>query len=226
MTIILKIIYYMLILFKHNFIIKKKTMMSKVKPKKAIDFKNTLQYLYPDIAKEWHPIKNGNIKPDMVNKGSDAKVWWLCPEKCKYACLHEYESKISNRTYLNNGCPYCNGNNFCIHESFGFKYPELAKEWHPTKNGNLTPLMFKGNSSQLMWWLCSGKNECSHEYKAKICNRKEGKKCPYCNAQNNLKKCVHNSVKYLYPELMKEWHPTKNINLDPETISYSSDKLV
>ena len=32
-----------------------------------------LEYLYPHIAKQWHPTKNGNLKPSQVTPGSDKK---------------------------------------------------------------------------------------------------------------------------------------------------------
>ena len=34
-------------------------------------------------------------------------------------------------------------------------YPELVKEWHPTKNGDLTPKDVTHGSSKKIWWLCS-----------------------------------------------------------------------
>ncbi|MEO1926647.1 MAG: zinc-ribbon domain-containing protein [Gammaproteobacteria bacterium] len=59
--------------------------------------------LFPDIAKEWHPDKNTNLTPNDFTHGSDKKVWWLCFKG------HSYDSRISNRTSLNRGCPYCSG---------------------------------------------------------------------------------------------------------------------
>lgn len=38
-------------------------------------YKNSLAYLYPDIAKEWDYVKNGKLTPDKVNKRSRFKVW-------------------------------------------------------------------------------------------------------------------------------------------------------
>ena len=57
---------------------------------------------YPELIKEWHPTKNGELKPSEVTFGSGKKVWWLCPKG------HEYDSIISNRTGKNkSGCPHC-----------------------------------------------------------------------------------------------------------------------
>ena len=52
---------------------------------------NNLKFNFPEIAKEWHPTKNINLKPEDVIKYTNKKVWWLCPKK------HEYESRVSAR---------------------------------------------------------------------------------------------------------------------------------
>ena len=36
--------------------------------------------LYPDLVKEWHPTKNGDLTPNDFTHGSGKKVWWLCPK--------------------------------------------------------------------------------------------------------------------------------------------------
>ncbi len=55
---------------------------------------------------------------------------------------------------------------------------DLAQEWHPKKNGNLTPKDVTPNTSKKVRWLCS-KNK-NHEWDAIIGNRNKGVGCPYC----------------------------------------------
>ncbi len=68
----------------------------------------SFESLYPDIAKEWHPKKNGSLKPSMFKPGSNHKVWWKCP-----ICGYEYEASIGHRTggisssSRSTGCPAC-----------------------------------------------------------------------------------------------------------------------
>ena len=57
---------------------------------KLIANKNDLGTVSPDIAKEWHKTKNGDLKPRNVTKGSHKKVWWQC-SKFK---SHEWEARI------------------------------------------------------------------------------------------------------------------------------------
>ncbi|WP_269259886.1 zinc-ribbon domain-containing protein [Lactobacillus crispatus] len=62
----------------------------------------SLLKLFPDIAKEWHPTRNGQLLPSMVSYGTPKKVWWKCPQG------HEYQMGVYNRTVLKCNCPICN----------------------------------------------------------------------------------------------------------------------
>ena len=64
-----------------------------------MDIENTLASRYPELAKEWHPSKNGNLTPYDVSYGSGKRVWWLGK------CGHDWDAKITNRVYGNHGCP-------------------------------------------------------------------------------------------------------------------------
>lgn len=62
---------------------------------------NDLATTNPDIAAEWHPTKNGDLKPTDVVAGSNRKVWWLGK------CGHEWEAPVSYRSRRGDGCPVC-----------------------------------------------------------------------------------------------------------------------
>ena len=62
---------------------------------------NSLAILYPNIAREWHPIKNGNLTPYNVSIKSDKRVWWICDD-----CGLEYVAQIKSRT-RGSGCRNC-----------------------------------------------------------------------------------------------------------------------
>lgn len=62
---------------------------------------NSLAILYPDVAKEWHPVKNGNFTPYDVSPKSDKRAWWLCSD-----CYNEWVSMVKDRT-KGSGCPNC-----------------------------------------------------------------------------------------------------------------------
>ena len=155
--------------------------------------KNSLAYCYPEIAKEWHPTKNGTLKPDEVSKASRRTVWWLGK------CGHEWNATVSKRTRPSTidkngrikkpyGCPYCSGRRLGVGiNDLESNNPELAKEWHPTKNGDLLPSMVTAFSNQRVWWMCKE----GHEWQSSINHRNSRKSgCPICSAIKRSPKVI------------------------------------
>ncbi len=73
----------------------------------------------PDIAMEWHPTKNLNLKPTEVTSGSNKRVWWKCSR-----CGHEWQAIIAKRTSFRSNlrpsdCPNCSA-------TFGTSFPEQS----------------------------------------------------------------------------------------------------
>lgn len=316
---------------------------------------NDLASVNPDLAKEWHPAKNGDLLPTQFTTGSSrVKIWWLCPKG------HEYQTTIANRTN-GTGCPICekerktsfpeqaifyylrkitkaenrylfagkteidvylpkyqvgieydglyyhaspeaytkeqkkdaflsrngitvirvkevketsayqdddktiycrNSGNYLylkdvIHKiiqripllsnscntldididrdaasimsqyiqsekenSLVVKYPELAAEWHPTRNGYISPEMVSYASGKKVWWL----GQCGHEWSAVIANRIAGNGCPICSNKEVL--AGFNDLETTHPLLAKEWDYSKNGSLTPQRITFGSDKKV
>ena len=85
-----------------------------------------LMLINPVLSKEWHPTKN-KLTPAMVGFSSNRKVWW----KCKKG--HEWESRVGDRNN-GTGCPCCAGRKVCEDNCLNTVNPELASQWHPTKN--------------------------------------------------------------------------------------------
>jgi len=178
----------------------------------------TLSLAFPEIAKEWHPTKNGNRSPETIGEASSIKIWW----KCSVNPEHEWISSLYERTRRGVSCPFCSGRQINRENSFGGKYPDLAKQWHPTKNGSLSPYEVFPSSKEKVWWICQ--DDPTHEWQAQIQTRIETSgACPIC-ARKVSKKLPLLSV--YNPELVKEWHPTKNGNLTPDQFSAGSSKKV
>jgi hypothetical protein len=176
----------------------------------------SLSELYPELAKGWHPTKNGDLTPDMVRPGSNKKVWW----RCLRDLAHEWQATVTNRV-AGNGCPMCSNRIVTATNSLDALYPELAREWHPTKNGDLTPNKVVSGSEKKVWWRCRANP--SHEWQAMIAERVKGKGCPIC--ANRIVTST-NSLRALYPQLSQEWHPMKNGNLTPDKVVPGSSKKV
>jgi hypothetical protein len=170
---------------------------------------NCVATLQPQLAKEWHPTKNGNLTPFDVTPYSGKKVWW----KCKKVEDHEWESTIHNRSTNGNGCACCNGRKAVLSNCLATLNPEIAKEWHPTKNGKLTSYNFTLGSNVKVWWKCNKGDD--HEWKSSIINRAKGNGCPICIGK---KVVPSNCLATLNPKLAKEWHPIKNGELTPDNV--------
>ena len=174
--------------------------------------KNRLDLNSPKVAKQWHPTKNGSLKPEHVSFGSGKKVWWKCPKGDD----HEWEGRLSDRTIKDAGCPFCAGQKVSKTNRLDLNFPKVAKQWHPTKNGSLKPHQVIFGSTLEIWWKCPKGDD--HEWEMSIKNRTrrgDNSKCKFCKLL---------SVKS--PEIAKQWHPTKNGNLQPDQISYGSPKKV
>ena len=145
--------------------------------KRVIKGRNDLVTTHPELLKEWHPIKNGDLKPTQVAFGSRKKVWWQCEKG------HEWEAAVSNRTKKNpTSCPYCSGRKVVEGiNDLATTHPEIAKQWHPIKNGDLKVVGITANSTKVVWWMC----EKGHEWYEKPCYRtREGNEsCPYCSGK-------------------------------------------
>jgi hypothetical protein len=168
---------------------------------------NCLSTTHPDIAKQWHPTKNGNLTPDNFVRASSTKVWWKCP----IVDDHEWEMTVANRTLQSQNCPFCANKRVAKSNCLAFVYPELAKQWHPTKNGDLTPYNVVFGTAKKIWWKCPIADD--HEWKTSPNSRiSMNTGCPYCS---NKKVAKSNCLSTTHPDIAKQWHPTKNGNVTP-----------
>tara|TARA_Y100001960_G_scaffold255516_1_gene273783 strand:- start:4182 stop:8297 length:4116 start_codon:yes stop_codon:yes gene_type:complete len=169
----------------------------------------------PELVAQWHPTKNGDLTPDQFTVKSNKSVWWKCPEGPD----HEWEAKVSTRSN-GAGCGFCAGKRLSVTNNL-LTNPELAAEWHPTKNGDLTPDQIAARSNKKAWWLCSKGSD--HEWEASIRSRDQGRGCPFCSG-NKLSR--DDSFAARNPDGAKLWHPTKNGGLTPDQISQYFKKKV
>ena len=137
---------------------------------------NSLANLYPQLADEWHPTKNGQLTPQQVVAGSHKKYWWKCPKGPD----HEWQGIVRNRAAHSHGCPFCRCLKVSVTNSLHSLFPAMAEEWHPTKNGSLTPHDVVAGSNTPYWWQC--KVAVDHEWPVSPNQRTYfNTKCPFCN---------------------------------------------
>jgi len=102
-----------------------------------ISYEESAEYCYPNLIKEWHPIKNGNLLPSNISYKSVKKIWWYLPYNDPITGKYfefEWESSLRTRTILGIGCPFLSGHAvWREYNDLETLYPKLAAEWHPTK---------------------------------------------------------------------------------------------
>ena len=171
---------------------------------------------YPNLAKEWHPSRNGSLTPENIPPGTSRRVWW----QCKHG--HIWRASVASRTSGGSGCPVCAGKTVVLGENdLASRFPALAAQWHPTQNGSLTPEQVTASSNRKVWWIC----EEGHAYQAVVASRTTGGSgCPYCAGRKVLP--GFNDLASREPLLAKQWHPTLNGTLTPEMVTLGSHRKV
>ncbi len=108
--------------------------------------------------------------------------------------------QIDRRTLRGSNCPICSGHRTVKGiNDFATVYPEMAKEWHPTKNGDKTPDMFSSKNGYRAWWMC----KYGHEWQQTIHVRSTGTGCPYCKnrySSSFAEQAIFFYVSKVYPD--------------------------
>jgi hypothetical protein len=173
---------------------------------------------WPALVAEWHPIRNRRLEPHQVSHGSGRKVWWRCPRGPD----HEWRASVNNRVAGKTGCPFCAGRLPSVTNALASQRPDLATQWHPTKNRGLTPDRIVLGSERLVWWKCPVAAD--HQWAVSPHARsRAGGACPFCIG---LRVSTTNSLASLEPRIAREWHPSKNGALTARQVVTGSSRLV
>ncbi|NED00763.1 zinc-ribbon domain-containing protein, partial [Streptomyces sp. SID6648] len=74
------------------------------------------------------------------------------------------------------GCPYCANQKVGYGNDLATRHPELAAQWHPTRNNDLTPDQIPYGARRNVWWRCAS----GHEWRAMVFKRSAGSSCDQC----------------------------------------------
>jgi hypothetical protein len=188
-------------------------------------------------------IKHKNYKPSMVDKSNiysiyNIKLWceinkkpfiiidneeyknkshllrWKC-YKCKSIFEQTWTCIYSNGY----GCSFCSGKRANETNCLATILPEIAHEWHPTKNGDLTPFDVTVGSKKYVWWQC--KNNNTHIWYSTVKNRTQHS-CPYCS--HTLPSKEYNLL-LSNPLLCEEWDYKNNLKSPEEYLPHSGKRV-
>jgi len=202
---------------------------------------NDLATVDPNTAAQWHPTKNGELTGSDVLTGSNRKIWWHCPAG------HEWQAQVNERSRKGSGCPECLRRDRSDarartsqvreasrsrqsptprpcppHQSLGFVDPNTAAQWHPTKNGELTPSDIAAISKRKVWWQCVD----GHEWQRSVgsMTRRSVAGCPADRGRVTV--AGFNDLQTVNPLIAQQWHPTKNNPLKPTDVTAGTNKSV
>ena len=126
---------------------------------------------HPNLAAQWHPVRNGEIRPENVSSGSRYRAWWIC------AYGHEWDAVIPSRVRGNN-CPICSNQKILVgFNDLASTHPELLSSWDFERNIEIAPTDLSSGSTRVkVWWKC----EAGHPWRTSVPKRIEGQGCPTC----------------------------------------------
>ena len=176
---------------------------------------NSLATIYPAIASEVVPTADYPLTPEQVTSKSNTELWFVCEE-----CGEGSPSRVANRTILGHGCRFCRGTHTSPSNCLAANRPDLAAEWHPTRNIDISPYDVRAGSEYPAWWLCSDP-DCGMEWQAACYSRSStGRGCPYCGGQVPR---PGESFGDIRTTLMEEWDYDRNSH-DPFSLTPSSSR--
>lgn len=165
---------------------------------------------HPELVAELHPSRNGELDPSRLGAESARKVWWRCGDG------HEWQARVHTRSQ-GSGCPVCAKRRpISRNISLAVRHPELVAELHPSRNASLDPFALAAKSNFKVWWRCGR----GHAWEASVAARARGTGCPEC-AKRRLP-VPERALAALHPDVAAELHPTRNLELDPSTLSAGS----
>lgn len=156
---------------------------------------NSMLKFNSDLYYEWDFKKNDELRIDIwkLKKGSKTYCWWICNLCGSSYYTTPYKRKESCK------CTYCFGKSVNHTNSLASRNPELASQWHPTLNGNLTPNDVQESCCDRVMWL----GECGHPFPATVSRRSKGKGCIYCVKKNPKVLVGFNDMWTTNPDLAK-----------------------
>ena len=175
---------------------------------------------YGFLLEQWMTEENYPLTPDTVTYASHRPVWWRCDKG------HTWQVSPDGRKN-GTGCPYCAGVRPVPGENdLATLAPDLAKQWHPTYNGTLTPRDVMPGSRRAVWWQCAE----GHTWRASPQTVMSGSGCPECaalrrKARPRPKPESRGTLADSFPLLCRQWSQ-RNGELTPHAVTPGSHRKV
>jgi superfamily II DNA or RNA helicase len=132
---------------------------------KGVNTHTNLAKLRPGLGLQWDAEKNAGISFATLDATYASAVWWRCPNG------HSFQ-RPPVAMLGNDACPTC----ALAKSSLAALAPNVAAEWHPTKNA-IKPDEILADHVMNAWWVCPN----GHEYQSTVRARTQGnRRCTIC----------------------------------------------
>jgi len=173
--------------------------------------KPSLLETHPALADQFHPTANPGITLATISGSYTGQVIWLCEKGHEWSLTPRARTKVRD-----SNCPKC--------ISLFYSHPEIAVQWHPTKNGKKTPLDVTSGSNVVIWWKCDlgEDHEWEQPVKTRVLAIKETRnKASACQVCTKLVATASNCLAITHPAIASEWdyQANKNLGINPTTIT-------
>ncbi|MEU4744758.1 zinc-ribbon domain-containing protein, partial [Actinosynnema sp. NPDC023658] len=142
----------------------------------------------PELMAAW--ADDADPRTVMVGSGTPLR---------RFRCPHGHHPRISPLRYHESGCPHCQATK-ADKRWLADTLPEIASQWHPDLNGELTPHNVVWDSKRTVWWRADC---CGHQWQETVRDRDKYKRlrCTRCDT-------ILGSLAWHDPGLAAEWSPT------------------
>lgn len=168
----------------------------------------------PHVMAEWHPDRNPGVDPSALTLTDGGRYWWRC------AAGHEWQDTVDGRVKWAGNCVTCavpvSPGPPPVGRSLADLFPEVAEQWHPTRNQGAAPEEFNTWLRTVAWWQCAA----GHEWASPITSRTQGwGACSICQPPRRWRATVAGC-----PGVLAFWDAKRNEGVDPAAVTVQDDR--
>jgi hypothetical protein len=151
---------------------------------KWVPHEDSILVRHPDLAAEADHERAAAMGLDFAHIAPGTKVPLPWQHPVANDGTHRWLQAGTSRVHMRAGCSVCRGYRADHTTSLATLAPELAKQWHPTRNRDRTPATVTPGSRRMASWLCT---QCTYDWYARVSSRAlDGNGCPRCAGQEAL----------------------------------------
>lgn len=168
---------------------------------------------HPELVKQWDYELNDKI-PEEVYANSDYIAHWKCENG------HSRTLSVRSRCQAKSTCVYCMRGYVNSQDSLANTAPNLLMIWDYKKN-SVSPELLPHTSKRIVNWHCK---DCGTSWRKAINIQHKINGCLHCKGYKDI--FEKNHINISYDELLNDFDPSLNPNIDIKSVHPNSKKLL